>query len=128
LDNNRKAFKDKELKNEYVYKEIRDKITKDWPSAREQLVPGVENIDLIVSDEYVLGLIRDGFKFRDKPQSKAAGASIAQLQNRKGSPANGRGDNEDIGKLREQARSGDKKAADNLLVAQLQRLRSTRSR
>jgi hypothetical protein len=128
LDNNRKAFKDKELKNEYVYKEIREKITKDWPSAREQLVPGVENIDLIVSDEYVLGLIRDGFKFRDKPQSKAAGASIAQLQNRKGSPANGRGDNEDIGKLREQARSGDKKAADNLLVAQLQRLRSTRSR
>jgi hypothetical protein len=128
LDNNRKAFKDKELRNEYVYKEIRDKITKDWPSAKEQLVPGVENIDLIVSDEYVLGLIRDGFKFRDKPQSKAAGASIAQLQNRKGSPANGRGDSEDIGKLREQARSGDKKAADNLLVAQLQRLRTARSR
>lgn len=128
LDSNRKAFKDKELKNEYVYKEIREKITKDWPAAKEQLVPGVENIDLIVSDEYVLGLIRDGFKFRDKPQSRAAGASIAQLQNRKGSPATGRGDGEDISKLREQAKGGDKKAADNLLVAQLQRLRTARSR
>jgi hypothetical protein len=128
LESNRKAFKDKELKNEYVYKEIREKITKDWPSAREQLVPGVENIDLIVSDEYVLGLIRDGFKFRDRPATKTAGASIAQLQNRKGSTNTGRSDDESIGKLREQAKGGDKKAADNLLVAQLQRLRTARSR
>jgi len=128
LDTNRKAFKDKELKNEYVYKEIREKVARDWPAAKEQLVPGVENIDLIVSDEYILGLVRDGFKFRDKPQTKTAGASIAQLQNRKGSTNTGRSDGEDISKLREQAKGGDKKAADNLLVAQLNRLRTARSR
>ena len=128
LESNRKAFKDKELKNEYVYKEIREKITKDWPAAHEQLVAGVENIDLIASDEYVLGLIRDGFKFRDRPATKTAGASIAQLQNRKGSANTGRSDDESIGKLREQAKGGDKKAADNLLVAQLNRLGTARSR
>ena len=128
LESNRKAFKDKELKNEYVYREIRDKVSKDWPAAKEQLVPGVENIDLIVSDEYILGLIRDGFKFRDRPQTKAAGASIAQLQNRKGSPQGNKSNDESIQQLREQARGGDKKAADNLLVAQLQRLRTARSR
>jgi len=128
LDTNRKGFKDKELGNEYVYNEIREKVSKAWPAAREQLVPGVDNIDLIVSDEYILGLIRDGMKFRDRPQSKSAGASIAQLQARKGSANTGRSDDENISKLREQARGGDKKAADNLLVAQLQRLKTARSR
>lgn len=126
LTSNRKAFKDKELKNEYVYNEIREKVSKGWRGAQEELIPGVKNIDLISSDEHLLGLIRDGLKFRDRPQTRQAGASIAVLQTRKGTSVQGKDPNEDISKLREQARGGDKKAADNLLVAQLNRLRSTR--
>ena len=128
LDANRKAFTDKELKNEYVYNEIREKVSKGWKGAREQLVPGVDNIDLIASDEFILGLIRDGLKFRDRPAAKSAGASIAQLQNRKGAPAGQRNTDQDLQALRDKAKGGDKKAADNLLVQQLQRLRSARSR
>jgi hypothetical protein len=128
LEQNRKAFTDKELRNEYVYNEIREKVSKGWKGAKEQLVPGVDNIDLIASDEFILGLIRDGLKFRDRPTGKSAGASIAQLQNRKGAPAGNRNPDQDIQALREQAKGGDKKAADNLLVAQLNRLRATRNR
>ena len=128
LDNNRKAFTDKELKNEYVYNEIREKVSKGWKGAKEQLVPGVDNIDLISSDEFILGLIRDGLKFRDRPVGKSAGASIAQLQNRKGAPTGQRSNDQDLQALREKAKGGDRKAADNLLVAQLQRLRTARSR
>jgi hypothetical protein len=36
--------------------------------------------------------------------------------------------NDNLEKLREQAKSGDKKAGDNLLMAQLQRLKSGRGR
>lgn len=126
LTTNRKAFKDKELRNEYVYNELREKVAKGWHSANNELVPGVKNIDLVSSDEYLLGLIRDGLKFRDRPTQKQAGASLAVLQTRKGSSVQGKDPNEDITKLREQARGGDKKAADNLLVAQLNRLRGAR--
>ena len=126
LTSNRKAFKDKELKNEYVYNEIREKAAKGWAGAQNELIPGVKNIDLISSDEHLMALIRDGLKFRDKPTTKQAGASLAVLQNRKGTSVQGKDPNEDISKLREQAKGGDKKAADNLLVAQLNRLRSTR--
>ena len=128
LDTNRKAFTDKELKNEYVYNEIREKVAKGWKGAKEQLVPGVDNIDLIASDEFILGLIRDGLKFRDRPAAKSAGASIAQLQNRKGAAAGQRSTDQDLQALRDKAKGGDKKAADNLLVAQLNRLRTARSR
>jgi len=50
LDQARKSFTDKELKNEYVYNEIRDKVGKLWPQANLELIPGVKNIDLISSD------------------------------------------------------------------------------
>jgi hypothetical protein len=127
LDQNRRSFQDKELKNEYVYNELRDKVSRQWKGANNELIPGVKNIDLISSDEHILGLIRDGFKYRDKPQSRSAGASIAQLQNRKGSSnSNNRSADESIQQLREQAKGGNKKAADNLLVAQLNKLRSAR--
>ena len=126
LVNNRKAFRDKELKNEYVFNEIREKVAKGWDGAQRELVPGVKNIDLVSSDEHLMSLIRDGLKFRDKPTTKQAGASLAVLQNRKGTSVQGKDPNEDISKLREQAKGGDRKAADNLLVAQLNRLRSTR--
>jgi hypothetical protein len=126
LDFSRKNFQDKELKNEYVFNEIRDKLTKVWPGSKMEAVPGVANLDLISSDEVILGLIRDGLKYRDKPSAKSAGASMAALTNRKGTTNTQRGGDDNIAKLREQANRGDKKAADNLLVAQLQRLRSSR--
>lgn len=129
LENNRKSFRDRELRNEFVYNELREKISREWAGANEELIPGVKNIDLISSDEHVMSLIRDGIKFRDRPSAKPAGASIAQLQNRKGSPTGGtKNEDESIRQLREQAKGGDKKAADNLLVAQLTKIRAARSR
>ncbi len=122
----RKNFQDKELKNEYVYKELREKIEKVYPGAKREIVPGIPNIDLIASDEALLSLVRDGLKYRDKPSTKSAGASMAALTNRKGSSNTNKGPNDNIEKLREQANRGDKKASDNLLIAQLSRIRASR--
>jgi hypothetical protein len=129
LDKNRRSFTDKELKNEFVYNELREKISKSWTAAREEIVPGVKNIDLISSDEFLLSLVRDGLKYRDRPSTtKQAGSSLAALT-RKSAGAGGanRSQEESISKLREQAQGGDKKAADNLLVAQLSKLRAART-
>jgi hypothetical protein len=128
LDDSRRAFTDKELKNEYVFNEIRDKVGKLWPHAKQEIIPGVPNIDLISSDEALLSLVRDGLRYRDKPNTKSAGSSMAALTSRKGSSNTGKGSNDNIEKLREQAKSGDRKAGDNLLMAQLQRLKSGRGR
>jgi len=126
LDYARKNFTDKELKNDYVFNEVRDKLTKLWPEAAGEIVPGIANIDLVSSDEQLLGLIRDGLRYRDKPTTKSAGSSMAALTSRKGSSAQrGSGDTE-ISKLREQAKAGDKKAADNLLVQRLKQIRGGR--
>lgn len=126
LEQARKNFTDKELKNEYVYKEVRDKISKIWPQAKEEIIPGVPNIDLIASDENLLSLVRDGLRYRDKPQTKSAGSSMAALTQRRSSTTQRGSGGDDISKLREQAKAGDKKAGDNLLVAQLQRIRASR--
>jgi len=126
LTHTRKNFQDKELKNEYVYNEVRDKIAKIWPQAGQQLIPGVANIDLLASDESLLSLVRDGLRYRDKPTTKSAGASMAQLTGRKGSSNSQRSADSNIEKLREQAKAGDKNAGDNLLMAQLQRMRQGR--
>jgi len=126
LDQGRKAFTDKDLKNEFVFNEIRDKLTKMWPSAKNEILPGIPNIDLISSDENLLSLVRDGLRYRDKPSTKSAGASMAALTGRKGASTQRSGNDGDISKLREQAKAGDKKAGDNLLMAQLQRLRQSR--
>lgn len=126
LDYHRKNFQDKELKNEYVFNEIRGKLEKLWPQAGEEVIPGVKNLDLITSDEKLLSLLRDGLKYRDKPVSKQSGSSMAALTSRKGSTTSGRGSNDDLSKLREQAKSGDKKAGDNLLMARLKQIRSGR--
>jgi len=125
LTHSRKNFQDKELKNEYVYNEVRDKLAKVWPYARMENIPGITNIDLLSSDETIMGLIRDGLRYRDKPTAKSAGASMAALTQRKGSSP-GKGPDDNIAKLREQANRGDKKAADNLLMAQLQKIRAGR--
>ena len=125
LEESRKAFVDKELKNEYVFNEVREKLSKVWKEAKGEIIPGIPNIDIVSSDEALLSLVRDGLRYRDKPNTKSSGASIAALTNRKGSSTQ-KGNGDDITKLREQAKSGDKKAGDNLLVAQLQRLRQAR--
>jgi hypothetical protein len=126
LEDSRRNFTDKELRNEYVFNEIRTKLSKEWKEANSEIVPGVKNIDLVSGDEGLLSLIRDGLRYRNKPQAKSAGASIATLTSRKGSTATQKGADDSIAKLREQANKGDKKAADNLLVAQLQRIRAGR--
>jgi hypothetical protein len=125
LDQARKSFTDKELKNEYVYNEVRNKVSKLWPQADLELIPGVKNIDLISSDEGLLSLVRDGLRYRDKPTTKSAGSSLAALTQKRGSSTQ-RGTNDDLGKLREQAKGGDKKAADNLLTQRLTQIRSAR--
>ena len=127
LDFNRRNFTDRELKNEYVYNELRDKIGKVWKDAKTEIIPGIANIDLLSSDENLLSLVRDGLRYRDRPQAKSSGASIAALTQRKGSTSQAKNSNDNIEKLREQANRGDKKAADNLLVARLQSIRASRS-
>ena len=129
IDTNRKNFQDKELRNSYVFNEVREKVSKDWAGARGQIVPGIENIDLISADEHILSLLRDGLKYRDRPKTKSAGGSIAALTNRKAGTAmpSGAADNES--NLREKAKGRGREAtqaADNLLVARLQSLRAAR--
>lgn len=127
LESNRKQFQDKELRNSAIYEETRDKIAKGWAAANNQMVPGVNNIDLIASDEHILSLLRDGLKYRDRPKSKTAGSSFAAVttRNTRSSVPSGR-QGDEVSSLREKAKSGDKKAADNLLVAQLSALRAAR--
>jgi len=127
LERQRKNFTDKELKNEYIYKELRDKLSKTWAGAQNEILPGIKNIDLLSSDENLLGLLRDGLKYRDKPTTRQAGSSIAALTGRKGSVGNSRGSEDSISRLREQAKTGDKKAGDNLLLAQLTKIRASRT-
>ena len=125
LENNRKGFTDKELRNEYVYNELRDKVAKIWPDAHGEIIPGVRNIDLISSDENLLSLVRDGLKYRGKPTTKSAGSSIAALTSRRGSTQTTRDQSEGMNRLREQAKAGDKKAGDNLLMQRLTQIRTT---
>jgi len=128
LDTARKGFQDKELKNDYIFNEVRSKLEKLWPGAKEELIPGVPNIDLLSSNEQLLSLVRDGLKYRSKPTTKSAGNSMAALTQRKGSSNRGSG-GDDISKLREQAKKGGKEgiqAADNLLTQRLQSIRASR--
>jgi hypothetical protein len=128
LTQNRKSFTDRELRNEYVYNELREKISKNWTAAGNQLVPGVPNIDLISADEHILSLIRDGLKYREKPSAKSAGSSIAALGGKKtNSVANAKTQGQaNLQDLQERANKGDKKAQDNLLVAKLNAMRGRR--
>ena len=127
LEQSRQSFTDKDLKNSYVFNELRDKLSKQWNNASGETLPGIKNIDLVTSDETLLGLIRDGLKYRDRPASKQAGSSMAVLTRKSQTTPNTKGQEESISKLREQAKGGDKKAADNLLMAQLSKLRAGRA-
>ena len=127
LDSNRKAFRDKDLRNEYIYNEVREKVARGWSGAQGQLVPGIKNIDLISSDEHILSLIRDGLKYRDRPKTKSAGSSIAALTNRKGSTSINTNQKDELSSLQEKAKAGDRNAQENLLVAKMNAMRAARS-
>ncbi len=117
LEKARQSFTDKELSNKAVFTEIREKLSKDWKASSSSFVPGVPNIDLVSSDAYLLGLIRDGMKFREGPKVKNAGGSLAAasrpVAKAKTAPEN------EIEKLQKQAKSGDKNAARDLLATML---------
>ena len=127
LENNRKAFRDKELKNSAIYNEIREKVGKDWAGAQGQLVPGIKNIDLISSDEHILSLLRDGLRYRDRPAARSAGNSIAALTTRKGATTIASRSGNDLTDLQQKAKAGDVNAQNNLLVAKMNAMRSLRS-
>ena len=77
LERSRQGFTDKELSNKANFTELRDKLGKEWKAANGSFIPGVPNIDLVSSDEYLLGLVRDGMKFREGPIVRNAGGSLA---------------------------------------------------
>jgi hypothetical protein len=117
LDNARQSFTDKELANKANFNELRDKLSKDWKAASSSFVPGVPNIDLVSSDEYLLGLIRDGMKFREGPKVKNAGGSLAAatkiVAKAKTAPK------DETSELQERANRGDKNAGRDLLAKML---------
>jgi hypothetical protein len=117
LEKSRQAFTDKELSNKALFTEIREKIGKEWKAANESFVPGVPNIDLVSSDEYILSLLRDGMKFREGPKIKNAGGSLAAAS-RPAARAKTAPENE-MEKLQSKAKSGDKTATRDLLATML---------
>ena len=87
-------------------------------SASNAYIPGVPNIDLVSSDEFLLGLIRDGMKFREGPKVvKNAGGSLAAttkaVSRAKTAPK------DEATELQERAAKGDKNATRDLLAQQL---------
>ena len=117
LEQARQSFTDKELSNKALFTELRDKIGKEWKAASQSFVPGVPNIDLVSSDEYLLSLLRDGMKFREGPKIKNAGGSLAAA-NRPVAKSKTAPENE-MEKLQSKAKTGDKGAARDLLATML---------
>ena len=117
LERSRQSFADKELANKATFTELRDKLSKDWKGATGSFVPGVQNIDLVSSDEYLLGLVRDGMKFREGPKVRNAGGSLAAasrpVTRAKTSPE------DKTSELQKKAQAGDKGAARDLLATML---------
>jgi hypothetical protein len=117
LERARQSFKDKELSNKAHFSELREKLGKEWKNANSSYIPGVANIDLLSSDEYILGLIRDGMKFREGPKVKNAGGSLAATSK---PVARAKTVPEDqTSELQRKANSGDKNAARDLLATML---------
>jgi hypothetical protein len=117
LEKSRQSFTDKELANKATFTELREKLSKDWKGANGSFVPGVPNIDLVSSDEYLLSLIRDGMKFREGPKVRNAGGSLAAA-NRPSAKAKTSPDDK-TSELQKKAQSGDKNAARDLLATML---------
>ena len=125
LDQTRGQFSDKELKNEFYYNELREKIARDWKSANDSFIPGVKNLDLVSSDEHILGLLRDGLKYREGPKvvSSGSGSLAAATATQRKSASVVKGPNTE---LQERAAKGDKNASRDLLSAYLTQQRGTR--
>ena len=124
LEKARQGFTDKELANKANFTELREKLGKEWKGAQGSFVPGVQNIDLVSSDEYLLGLIRDGMKFREGPKVRNAGGSIAAagkvVAKAKTAPE------DKTTELQKKAQAGDKNAARDLLATMLASNRNRR--
>jgi len=70
--------------------------------------------------------LRDGLKYRDRPKTKSAGSSIAALTTRQGSTKIQSNAKDELSQLQEKAKAGDRKAADNLLLAKMNAMRARR--
>ena len=117
LEKARQSFTDKELSNKANFAELRDKLTKDWKGANGSFIPGVPNIDLVSSDEYLLSLVRDGMKFREGPKVRNAGGSLAAANKSVSKAKTSPDDRNEV--LQKKANSGDKGAARDLLATML---------
>ena len=115
LEKARQGFSDAELKNKATYTELRDKLSKDWKGASGSFVPGVPNIDLVSSDEYLLSLIRDGMKFREGPKVRNAGGSLAAANQPKAKAKTSQDTRAE--ELQKKAATGDKSATRDLLAS-----------
>jgi len=117
LERSRQGFTDKELSNKANFAELRDKLSKDWKGANGSFVPGVPNIDLVSSDEYLLGLVRDGMKFREGPIVRNAGGSLAAsnkiVAKAKTAPES------KTEELQKRSKQGDKSATQDLLASMI---------
>jgi hypothetical protein len=117
LETARQSFTDKELANKANFSELREKLSKDWKGANGSFIPGVPNIDLVSSDEYLLSLVRDGMKFREGPKIRNAGGSLAAVSKNvakaKTAPES------KTEELQKRAKSGDKNATRDLLASML---------
>ena len=114
LEKSRQSFSDPELKNKVYFNELREKLAKEWKGAEGSYVAGVKNLDLVSSDEYLFGLIRDGVKFRDGPKVKNAGNSLAAAS-RPAARAKTSPEDKTV-ELQKKAQAGDKNAARDLLA------------
>ena len=117
LEKSRQGFTDKELANKANFAELRDKLAKDWKGANGSFIPGVPNIDLISSDEYLLSLVRDGMKFREGPIVRNAGGSLAASNKSMAKSKTAPEDKTEA--LQRKANSGDKNATRDLLATML---------
>jgi hypothetical protein len=117
LERSRQGFTDKELANKANFSDLRDKLGKEWKAASGSFIPGVSNIDLVSSDEYLLGLVRDGMKFREGPKVRNVGGSLAAasktVAKAKTAPEN------KAEELQRRSSSGDKNATRDLLATML---------
>jgi len=117
LEKSRQGFTDKDLANKANFAELRDKLAKDWKGANGSFIPGVPNIDLISSDEYLLSLVRDGMKFREGPIVRNAGGSLAASNKSMAKSKTAPEDKTEA--LQRKANSGDKNATRDLLATML---------
>ena len=117
LEAARQNFSDKELANKANFNELREKLAKDWKGANAGFVPGVPNIDLVSSDEFILGLLRDGMKFREGPKVRNVGGSLAAAS--KPTSRAKTAPEDKTTELQKKANSGDKGAARDLLATML---------